>query len=371
MNRQRKVNRGLPRRVYLKSGAYRFLAPEPILVPKTGKKQRWIHLAYEHEGETAMLVALAQLLGATTSIEGSMPHACAEYKANKLSRYSKETQSQYAAYLDVIADEFEEFLAVQVTTKDCAGFLRDRFKGKANTAKKYAALMSKLFKFIIGELGLRQDNPIDQLDMSDYETRRREVLATHQQIRLIRAAGMSSKPRKDTGLVIPTASGPMFACIIDMSYLLWARAIDIRLLKEAQIESGRIRIKPSKTSKTSGKVVDITITPSIQAVIDAARDLKRQYGIISPYLFPSQKGTPYARSGLNSMWDRAKERIGMKDDVVFKDIRALAATDAARRGEDRKHIQNRLAHTSGETTEIYIKEAIPDISSIDMSLPWA
>lgn len=45
---------------------------------------------------------------------------------------------------------------MQVTTKECGGFLRDKFKGKANTAKKYAALMRKLFKFVILELGIRQ-----------------------------------------------------------------------------------------------------------------------------------------------------------------------------------------------------------------------
>lgn len=370
MNRQRKSNRGLPRRVYIKAGAYRFLAPEPMLVPKTGKMQRWIHLAFVHEGESAMLGALAGLLGAKTSIEGSMPHACGDFAIHKLGRYSTEVQSQYRSYLNTVAQAFEDFHATQVTTKDIAGFLRDEFGDKPNTAKKYAALMRKLFKYIISELGLRQDNPVDQLDLSDYETRRREVLATHDQIRRIRAAGMLSKPRVKTGLVIPTASGPMFACIIDMSYLLWARSIDIRTLKENQIDQGRIRIKPSKTSKNSGKVVDIIITPSIQAVIDAARAIKVRYGIKSDYLFPTQKGGAYARSGLQSMWDRAKERIGMTDDIIFKDIRSLAATDAARRGEDRKHIQERLAHTSLDTTEIYIKEAIPDVSDIDMALPW-
>ena len=41
----------------------------------------------------------------------------------------------------------------------------------------------------------------------------------------------------------------------------------------------------------------------------------------------------------------------MKDDVVLRDIRALAATDAARRGENRSDIQKRLEHTSGKTTE--------------------
>lgn len=98
------------------------------------------------------------------------------------------------------------------------------------------------------------------------------------------------------------------------------------MLKESQIEDGRIRIKPSKTQKTSGKAVDIVVTPEIAEVIARARGLKIKYGLISQFVFPTQKGGAYTRSGLSSMWDRAKERIGMKDDVVFRDIRALAAT---------------------------------------------
>lgn len=370
MNRKRKINRGLPRRVYLKHGAYYFVSPEPMRCPATGKMKTWIRLADASEGESKMLTALGALLGTKSLITGSMPYACTEFKANKLGGYGQETQDAYGRYLDVIGDAFEAFHASEVTTKDCADFLRDRFKGKDNTAQKYTALMSKLFKYVIGEMGLRQDNPVDQLDLSNYTTTRRMVLATHDQIRKIRAAGMMSTPRKDTGLSIPTASGPMFACIIDMSYLLWARAIDIRMIKEDQIEHGRIRIKPSKTQKTSGKMVDITITPTIQAVIDQARAIKQKYGIASVYLLPTKKGTPYTKSGLSSMWDRAKDRAGMTDDVIFKDIRALGATDAARRGDDRKDIQKRLVHTSSKTTDIYIKEAIADVSEIEMDLPW-
>ena len=370
MSRHRKTNCGLPRRVYLKHGAYYFFSPAPIRNPDNGKLQTWIKLTSKDDGESTMLIALTGLLGSPHLDERSMPHACAEFKAGKLGDYSKDTRDAYSRYLAVIADEFEEFNADQVTTKDCAGFLRDRFKSTPNTAKKYAALMSKLFKFIIGELGLRQDNPIDQLDMSSYKTGRREVLATHAQVQMIREAGMMSKERKGTGLSIPTASGPMFACIIDMSYLLWARGIDIRMLKESQIEDGRIRIKPTKTQKTSGKAVDIVVTAEIAEVIARARGLKIKYGLISQFVFPTKKGGAYTRSGLSSMWDRAKERIGMKDDVVFRDIRALAATDAARRGEDRRDIQKRLVHTSGKTTDIYIKEVIPDVSDIPMALPW-
>lgn len=70
------------------------------------------------------------------------------------------------------------------------------------------------------------------------------------------------------------------------------------------------------------------------------------------------------------MWDRARERAGITDSVWFKDLRALGATDALKAGEGRKGIQTRLAHTSEKTTEIYLKEAVTDVSHIDLALPW-
>jgi integrase len=372
MNRQRKTNRGLPRRVYIKFNAYYYVAPEKIRDPKTKELKTWIRLCAVEDGEIAMLNALATLLGSKTHVEGTMPHLCAEFKAKKLGKYTKPVQEDYGRYLDVIADEFEAFQVVEVTTKEFADFLREKFANKPNTARKYGALAAKLFKYAVSGLGLRQDNPIDQLDLGEFETERRTVLLTHDQVQKIRAAGMYSKARKDTGQRIPTASGPMFACIIDMAYLLWARAIDIRTMKESQIDGGYIRIQPSKTKKSSGKVVDIHITPAIQSVIDRARSIKETYELpaSNQYLFPTQKGTPYAKTGLISMWDRAKDRAGIKDDVTFKDLRSLGATDAAKAGKHLAEIQKRLVHTSSKTSEIYIKEAVPDVSAIDMKLPW-
>jgi site-specific recombinase XerD len=354
----------------VKFGAYYFVAAEPMRVPKTNEYKKWVRLCSLDDGESVMLAKLSELLGNKVLVEGSMPHLCAEFKEHKLGKYTKETQDQYKQYLDVIADEFEDFHVGQVTTKEFADFLSERYRGKANTAQKVAALARKLFKYAISRLGLREDNPIEQLDLSDFETERRTVLPTHDQVQRIRAAGMFSKPRADNGLTLPTQSGPMFACLVDMAYLLWARALDIRTLKESQIEGGHIRIQPSKTRKSSGKVVDITITPAIQDVINRARAIKKGYEVISPYLFPTQKGQPYTKSGLNTMWVRARDRAGITDPVWFKDLRALGATDAARAGKQMHDIQKRLVHTTAKTSEIYIKEAIPDISAIDMSLPW-
>lgn len=200
----------------------------------------------------------------------------------------------------------------------------------------------------------------------------------------IRAAGMHSVARKDTGATLPTPSGPMFGCLVDAAYLLWQRAIDVRVLKESQIDGGLggyIRFQPSKTKKSSGKSVDILITPAIFEVIERARAIKKEYKVfgqplITPYLFPTRKGTPYGKSGLFSMWDRARDRIGIDKDsppeerIQFKDLRALGATDAAKAGEKLEAIQDRLVHTSKKTSEIYIKEAVPNKSKINLSVPW-
>jgi len=349
------------------------MSAEKIRDPQDGKLKTWITLARESEGISAMYSALAKLFGEKQLQEDSMPHLCAEFKSNKLARYGKDTKEQYTRFLNIIADDFEDFTVAQVTTKDFADFLKNNFKGKNNTAKKITALAAKLFRYGISELGLRQDNPIDQLDVSDYVTTRREFCPTHEQIEKIRVAALTSTPRQDNGTTYDTLSGPMFCCIVDMTYLCWARAIDMRELKESQIESGRIRIKASKTKHSSGQAVDILITPQIQRVIDYARAIKKRYGVISPYLFPvaqgKTRGGPYTKSGLTSMWERARERAG-EIEVQFRDLRALGATDAARAGKTKDEIRARLVHTTTKTSEIYIKDVIPETSSLDLKMPW-
>ncbi|MBB3118883.1 hypothetical protein [Pseudoduganella violacea] len=333
-----------------------------------------------------MLSALTAILGGPLSAEGSMPWCCSEFKMRMLGDYTKTTQDDYVRYLTTVADVFEQFHAADVTTKDWADFLRAKFNGKANTAKKVTALGGKLFRFIIGELGLRPDNPIDQLDMSSYKTRTRTVLAAHDQVMAIRTAGAVGVDGRQT------RSGPIFACIIDMTYLCWQRAKDIRTLEEVQIKplsggglvGGSITFEPSKTKVSSGLAVEIVITPAIAKVIERARAIKRQHHIVSGYLFPATAGKhaghPYAKSGLCSMWDRARERAVTEANkegrefgalIQFKDLQALGATDAAARGEDLGEIQKRLVHTSGDTTGIYIKKVIPKVSDLAIDLPWS
>ncbi|MFJ3058450.1 hypothetical protein [Herbaspirillum sp. NPDC087042] len=121
---------------------------------------------------------------------------------------------------------------------------------------------------------------------------------------------MMSRVRADTGKALPTISGPVFACLVDdAAYLLWAHAIDVRTLKESPIDGelgSYIRLQPPKTLKTSGKSVDILITPAIWDVIQRAMTVKKGYKVhgkplITGFLFPTRKGTPYGKNRLFSM----------------------------------------------------------------------
>lgn len=368
MNRKRKNNKSLPQRVYVKDGAYKFLAPEKIRDPADGKLKFWIKLASLDDGIGAMHTALGKLLGDRKADAGGVPYLCTEFKANKLGKYSKEVQTQYSQYLDVVAADFEDFSVKDVTTRHWSEFLRNNYAGKANTAKKITALARRLFRYAISELGLREDNPIDQIDLDGYETSRREIIPTHEQVAAIRAAGFIGKDGRRT------ASGPTLACLIDISYLCWQRAKEFRELKEDQISQGRIRFKPSKTAKTSGAAVDITVTPAIAAVLARAHLIKAKYGIRSDYVFPAitgrHAGKPYTKNGLHSMWDRARERARIADEIQFRDLRALAATDAARQGKSETEIKDRLVHTDVSTSRIYIKDVVPTTSEMDLPLPW-
>jgi integrase len=159
-----------------------------------------------------------------------------------------------------------------------------------------------------------------------------------------------------------TATGSLSAVVCS--------ALTCRNVSSTCLTNSYITFKPTKTQKSSGKQVDIFITDDINDVLVRARNIKKQFGIISDYVFSKRDCTPYKKDGLRKMWDSAKARAGITEDITFRDIRSLGATDAAKAGEDRKDIQKRLAHTSAKTTEIYIKEVIPEKSNLTSKLPW-
>jgi hypothetical protein len=340
MNRQSKTNRGLRRRVYIKFSTYYYVAPEGTRDPKTKEMKTWIRLCSVDDGDVAMLNALAALLGSKTHVEGTMPHLCAEFKAKKLGKYTKETQGQYAHFLDVIADEFETFHVSEVTTKEFADFLQNKFAGKPNTARKYRALAAKLFKYAVSGLGLRQDNPIDQLDLSDFETQRRTVLLTHDQAggprrRHVQQAAQGQRDGNPDGQ----------RSHVRLHYRHGLSAVGSRE-RHTDAEGGadRRRVHPDSTQQDEEEQ-----RQDCQHEDHAShpeRDRPRAPSRRSTCSKP--EGSPLPEDGPDFDVGPGEGDAGIKDDVTFEDLRSLGATDAARAGQQMKDIQTRLIHTNAE-----------------------
>jgi integrase len=132
-----------------------------------------------------------------------------------------------------------------------------------------------------------------------------------------------------------------------------------------------ITFQPTKTAKSSGRSVETVMTPAIRRVIARAQEIKAGQKIASTFLFPTGSGTAYSKTGLHSMWLRAKKRAKITEPYQFKDLRARGAMDAKRGGADISEIQARIVHTSARTSEIYLKERLPEVSNLQAVLPWS
>jgi integrase len=100
-----------------------------------------------------------------------------------------------------------------------------------------------------------------------------------------------------------------------------------------------------------GTVVNIEITPEIESLIQRARDSGT---VIHKTFVRRQDGQPYTQSGISTMWQRARNKAGIKD-FGPRDLRGKAATDMYEAGEPLEKIQRLLGHADISTTQIYIK----------------
>lgn len=165
----------------------------------------------------------------------------------------------------------------------------------------------------------------------------------------------------------------MHQCYHDLSFLIYQRTTDVRLLKRSQIRDGVIHFEPSKTQESSGAAVDIPITPAIQAVLDRAAAISKEWKVVCPYVIHTRLRTAFTRSGIYSAYRRADAEIHGGDDKVIglnpKALRPYSATTAKKQGFDINQLQVGLAHTSVKTTEGYVHQHEVPLSAVSLTLP--
>lgn len=106
----------------------------------------------------------------------------------------------------------------------------------------------------------------------------------------------------------------------------------------------------------TGVGVEVEIVGDLAAALDGLLDSAH------PTFVRTREGTPYTRDGIGAMFRRyCDAKHANVPDFGLRDLRAKGATEMYRAGVDIRLIQHLLGHKSVRTTEVYLKELMPEI----------
>jgi integrase len=259
----------------------------------------------------------------------------------------------------IMANAFADFNVGQIEVADVIDFT-DQFKHAPSAAKHYKALLSTFFRWAISKR-LCKKNPCREIWLP--RPPKKALVWTPDIYQQVRGA-MLRVDIHDR----PFSAGVMMQCYMDLSFLLYQRATDIRLLKWSQISDSSVWFYPTKTRRSSGVQLEIEVTPEIRRVLDRAAAESKRMSITSPYVIHTRKGTAFTRSGIYAAFRRSGKRVGVIG-VNAKALRPFAATMAKKAGYSFEELQDGLGHTSIGTTESYVRRHAIRRSIVKLELP--
>lgn len=320
-------------------------------VTRTAGKPVWLPLSRVADGPAALLEAL-RLLDAEPIASG-FQRAVADYLAQHLPTLTPAVRREHERMFERIADVFREFAVDQVRPRHCLQFL-NLYAAKPAARQHYKYRLSAFFSWCVVH-ELCETNPL----------------------REIKVAGPPPHVHKWTDalfLSMREQLSPMLQCYHDLSFLLFQRPHDVRLLERRQIDATHIHFRPTKTARTSNASVAIGITADIRRVLDRAADISRatarQNAILSTYVLHTSTGGSFTKSAIYSAYLRADTKLhGQPIGLNAKDLRPYASTCAEAQGYTRREIQRHMAHRRQGTTDIYLDQHTTPVSGIALRLP--
>lgn len=312
---------GLPRRVYLRHGAYYFVAID-------GK---WHRLSGQKEGLAAMFRALARLSEKESSSD-LMPAVIGRWLDSKRADWSPNTLRMQEAYAQVMGDAFREFLPSQVTTPICAKYL-SAFASQPRTHNAHRTMLHQVLAFAAIE-GLREGhNPVDNIPAKKLAGRHRVV--TDAEIEAIKKAALQA-----------ARNGQALVQMIDLALLTGQRISDLIGLRWQDVDDNRgITVTQGK----GGVRLLIEWSPALRAAIAACAR-----GDKIGHVLKTQSGRGYRYWGIRSAWVRACQRAGVED-LHIHDLRGRAGVDSLGDDEDIRKAQRLLGHKGEGMTRHYVE----------------
>lgn len=314
---------GLPRRVYMRHGAYYYVTP-------AGK---WIRLSAEKHGLPAMYRALASLTDAETTSE-RMSAVIARWLEAKRPEWADKTAVDQDRIAATMAEAFADLSPNQVTTPVCTEYLQ-RFAATPRTHNLHRTMLRQVLAAAARE-GLREGhNPVDNVPARTVKGRKRWVSDT--EVEAIKAGALQA-----------ARNGEALVQMIDLALLTGQRIGDLIRLRWQDVTEHGLRVQQGKT----GERLLIEWTPALRAAIAAC-----ERGDRIGFVLQTQSGHGYRYAGIRSAWVRACARAGVED-LNIHDLRGRAGMDK-RDADGLEGAKDLLGHRSIKTTEWYVDGKAP------------
>jgi hypothetical protein len=353
-------------------------------------KQKWHKLSRVVDGEAALHEALARFHGRPVEADrGDVKTLLAEHARVHFPTLTFGVRKEYERMYGVIGEEFAEFNAVEVEPGDVLEFLNLKFATRWTARRAYKARLSTFFSWCAlnaGRTGVKA-NPCSVISLPGAPKRK---------------GRMSAQVYWAMHAALPEV-GRLF---LELSYASRQRPTEIRLLRESALRANRVRFEPTKTLRTSGGYVEITRSPWINAMLERLRELRgerlKARKVIpldeqrDPFLLVCEDGTPFTKSGLNTVWRRAREKAAKDADQVMgeenlahvvgkqqrrstlacallavttRDIRPFALSRMEQDGHTVEAIREAAVHTTTGMTEQYLNQHRERYSSAVLTPP--
>jgi integrase len=336
-----KENKGLPKRWREKHGAYYYRVPP-------GQEHEW-----DNKKEFRLGDSLAEAYQTWAQRMEQGPEDI-ETIADLFDRYALEviptkaaaTQRDNLASLKILRPIFGAMLLAKY--KECLiephHFYQyfDKRKAKTAAAHELQVFRHALTKAV--EWGLIKKNPIiEQFSLKGRKPKTRDRYIEDWE--LLEVLQLPETRKK--------GSVRMLKAYIKIKLMTALRRTDMLQLRIADIRDGAIHVQPHKTAKTTGKAIQIEITPELDEAIKEAIGARPLH--IAPWLFCTRAGECYVdaqgqANGFDSMWQRFMDRVVKETKVTERfcerDLRAKCATDQPSLEAAKKL----LAHADSRTT---------------------
>jgi integrase len=316
MGRRRSAHHDLPPRMSRKGGRYYHVT--------SAEPRKWTPLGSDLN---AARLAWARIEGEfDPALFGS---AIDKFLSERLPELAPNTRKSYAYNAETLRRVFGHMPHAAIQPSHIATFL-DTHERPA-TANIQVGLMATIFERMM-RWGWTSNNPCRGIRRNPMRARERYL--------------------EDAEFLAIRAHAPDYLCAaMDVCYLTGLRVSDVVKIRLADIRPDGLYV----TQKKTGKRQVYQPTEMLMVAVDRAKALRRP--IRGLWLLCRRNGQPYRESTLSGAFRESAQRAGVLN-ARFHDIRAKAATDAKRSGQD---YQALLGHAAQATSDRYVRVRNADV----------